>query len=76
MNQEKLSSLAQQSQQPERCLLNGLFNRTSGESIKGGSADNGKNKKSHSKENMVSKVVSCILDLEQTHDGCSRKHLY
>ena len=33
-------------------------------------------KKSHSKENKLSKVVRCILDLEQTHDGCSRKHLY
>ena len=51
-------------------------NRTSSKSIKGGSADNGENKKSHSKENKLSKVVSCILDLEQTHDGCSRKHLY
>ena len=39
-------------------------------------ADNGENKKSHSKENKLSKVVRCILDLEQTHDGCSRKHLY
>ena len=76
MNQLKLSSLAQQSPQPERCLLNDSFNRTSGESIKGGSADNGENKKIHSKENMLFNDVPCILDLEQTHDGCSRKHLY
>ena len=76
MDQGMFSSLAQQSQQPERCLLNDSFNRTSSESIKGGSADNGENKKSHSKENMLSKVVRCILDLEQTHDGCSRKYLY
>ncbi len=76
MDQGKLSSLAQQSPQPERCLLNDSFNRTIGESSKGCSADNGENKKSHSKENKFSKVVSCILDLEQTHDGCSKKHLY
>ena len=76
MDQGKLSSLAQQSQQPERCLLNDSFNRMTGESIKGCPADNRENKKNYSKENKLSKVVRCLLDLEQTHDGCSRKYLY